>query len=83
MESRYSSTVHARPTSNLCERLFSQLKIIFNDHRHRMDPSTFEAILFLKYNIGFWDIHLIAQLLGCTLIMDAEDDNEEIDPFNF
>ncbi len=60
--SRYSSTVHARPTSNMCERLFSQLKLLFNDHRHRLEPSTLEAILFLKVNFSYWDIQFNCQI---------------------
>ena len=82
LSSAYSSTVHAKPTSNDCERLFSQLKLILNDHRHRMEPSTTEAILFLKVNSKYWDIRDVAQVLSSVSTVEP-DVNEDIDAFDF
>ena len=36
-----------------CERVFSQLKYIKNDHRARMKPDILHSILFLRAN---WDL---------------------------
>jgi len=53
---KYRSIDHVRPTSNWCERLFSQCKLIKNDHRRRMLPSNLEICLFLKTNRHLWTI---------------------------
>ncbi|KAG6949909.1 hypothetical protein JG687_00014560 [Phytophthora cactorum] len=44
------------PTSNIVERLFSVARITLGLERHNMLPITFEAILFLRLNDGYWDV---------------------------
>ena len=43
------------PTSNHCERLFSQCKYVLSPHRASLMPATFEMIIFLKANRDMWN----------------------------
>ncbi|ETI39564.1 hypothetical protein F443_14852 [Phytophthora nicotianae P1569] len=43
------------PTSNKCERLFSQCKLVFNPLRSSMLPANFEMLVFLRANRELWD----------------------------
>jgi hypothetical protein len=61
--SQYRSTLHVRPTSNDLERLFSQAKLVFNDHRRKLSSSYLENILFLKLNEALWSIEDIEDVL--------------------
>ncbi|KAG2803961.1 hypothetical protein PC116_g1181 [Phytophthora cactorum] len=48
---RYEPIVAAiPPTSNLCERLFSQCKLVMTPHRASLLPMNFEMIVFLQTN---------------------------------
>ncbi|KAE9175038.1 hypothetical protein PF005_g25579 [Phytophthora fragariae] len=38
------------PTSNECERFFSQAKLVYSDLRKSMDPDTLEVLMFLSFN---------------------------------
>ena len=49
-------------TANICERVFSRSKIIANDQRGSMDPSTFENELLLRYNRDMWDVYLVREI---------------------
>ena len=60
--SKYRSTAHVLPTSNLCERLFSLAKLILTDLRQNMNPSTLNDILFLKSNRHLWNANLIQEI---------------------
>ena len=60
--SKYRSTAHVLPTSNLCERLFSLAKLILTDLRQNMNPSTLNDILFLKSNRRLWNANLIQEI---------------------
>ena len=80
--SMYTSMSHAKPTSNVCERLFSQLRMVFSDQRKRLHPSTLEIILFLKVNYFLWEIMTIHLILAVGLGEDIDED-EENDPFYF
>jgi hypothetical protein len=51
------------PTSNSCERLFSEAKYILVPHRRGMSPITFEAILYLKKNKKYWDVNTVAKAM--------------------
>lgn len=51
-----------QPTSNVCERLFSQAKLIFTDIRKSMNPASLEMLLFLKVNKQYWNAEIIAEL---------------------
>jgi hypothetical protein len=53
--SKYRSTEHVTPTSNVCERLFSAARLIMNHLRGHMDPDSCEILLFLKINSRFWE----------------------------
>ncbi|KAG3109977.1 hypothetical protein PI125_g10430 [Phytophthora idaei] len=50
----YVDTAFIPPTSNICERLFSQSKLIFTDQRRVMKPATLEMLVLLKANCTLW-----------------------------
>ena len=60
--SKYRSTIHVLPQSNLCERLFSLAKLIMTDRRQSMNPSTLNDVLFLKSNCHLWNANLIQEI---------------------
>jgi len=67
-------------TSNACERLFSEAKYVMVPHRRGMDPALFEAILFLKKNLEYWNIRTVAAgIRSSPDEEDDEDDEEEAD----
>ncbi|KAG6617161.1 uncharacterized protein IUM83_04768 [Phytophthora cinnamomi] len=43
------------PTSNRCERLFSECKYVLESHRASMRSATFERLMFLKPNRELWN----------------------------
>ena len=49
-KSLYCPYSHLCPTSIICDSLFSDAKHIITADRRRMDPSTLEMLLILKYN---------------------------------
>ena len=53
-QSFYRSTSHVSSTSLICERLFSNCKLIMNHLRSSMDPDSLALLLFLKVNRNFW-----------------------------
>ncbi|KAG6949287.1 hypothetical protein JG688_00014686, partial [Phytophthora aleatoria] len=44
------------PTSNACERLFSECKVILTPQRSSILPAHFEMLAFLRANKDMWDI---------------------------
>ena len=52
------------PTSNVVERLFSNARLVLTDYRKSMTPYTFECVMFLKINRNFWDLDLVAKIVG-------------------
>ena len=60
---RYKSTLHVSPTSNICERAFSRAKLIMTAQRRCMDPSTLDGLLFLRYNKDLWAVADIAIIM--------------------
>ena len=68
------------PTSNVCEWLNSQAKLVITDIRSRMTPTSLEECLFLKSNRHLYDLQFFA-----TAVRDAKlqgnllDDVEEED----
>ena len=59
--SKYRCLDHVIPTSNCCERLFSQCKLVYNDHRRRMLPVNLEIVMYLKANKHLWDATTVEQ----------------------
>lgn len=53
-------------TSNVCERLFSQGKYVLTPQRKHMSPILFEAIMFLKKNIDYWDIRTVGAAIQAS-----------------
>jgi hypothetical protein len=78
--SQYRKTFHVSTTSNVCERLNSNARLIMNYLRKHMDPDTLQLILFLKHNRDFWKAEkVIDDILGDQTLVDDESDNEEDD----
>ena len=48
--SKYRSTKHVSPTSNVVERANSQAKLIMTDKRERLAPETLDMLMILKHN---------------------------------
>ncbi|EGZ28822.1 hypothetical protein PHYSODRAFT_468078, partial [Phytophthora sojae] len=57
------------PTSNRCERLFSQCKLVMTPQRSSLLPINFEMIEFLRANRKYWDAYT---LMGIE-VADADD----------
>jgi len=51
------------PTSNSCERLFSEAKYILIPQRRGMSPVTFESLIYLKKNRKFWNVNTVARAM--------------------
>ncbi|CEG36243.1 Tam3-transposase (Ac family) [Plasmopara halstedii] len=65
--SRYIDCRFIRPTSNMCERLFSLSKLALSDQRKSLLPENVEMQLFLKLNNHLWDMDLFqSELLQPT-----------------
>ena len=62
------------PTSNIVERLFSNAKLIMTALRKKMDPDTFNMILFLKPNRELWPNAGIIQ----KIINDLKEKNLDV-----
>ena len=60
----YSSLTFVPPTSNVVERLFSNARLVLTDYRKSMSPYTFECVMFLKINRHYWDLDLVAKIVG-------------------
>ena len=50
-------------TSNVAERLFSQVRHIFADYRKSMLPRNIESQFFLAVNRDFWNAQIVAKLM--------------------
>ncbi|KAE8998011.1 hypothetical protein PR002_g18872 [Phytophthora rubi] len=50
------------PTSNACERLFSQCKRVLTPQRTSMLPANFELIMFLRANRNMWGVTTLADV---------------------
>ena len=62
-------------TSNCCERLFSEAKYLMLPHRRGMSPILFEALLYLKKNLNYWNVSTVAKAMK----MKEEDIQEQMD----
>jgi len=63
-ERTYVDTRFLVPTSNMCERLFSDAKMTHGDRRGRLLPVNFEAQLFLHANTALWGAHDVQLLMN-------------------
>ncbi|KAE9360430.1 hypothetical protein PF008_g1816 [Phytophthora fragariae] len=50
----YIDTGFVPPTSNICERLFSQSNLVLSDQRRALRPATLEMLVFLRANRDLW-----------------------------
>ena len=56
---KYLDLRFLRPTSNICERMFSVAGFAFTKNRQGLIPTNLEMQLFLKANSKWWDISLL------------------------
>ena len=75
--SKYRTTIHVLPQSNLCERLFSHAKIIMSDRRKHMKPQTLNDVLLLKANRQLWGPGLIQAILNAQKEAGDSDNDED------
>jgi hypothetical protein len=54
------------PTSNICERLFSEAGFCFNERRMSVLPINAESQMFLHLNSSLWDIDIVKDILSET-----------------
>ena len=52
------------PTTVEVEQLFSKCSHVMTADRRKMHPRLFEAIIFLKENVSFWDLDLVHSMLN-------------------
>ena len=50
-------------TSNVAERLFSQVRHVFTDYRKSMLPHHLGSQIFLAVNRDFWNAQIVAKLM--------------------
>lgn len=77
--SKYRTTIHVLPQSNLCERLFSHAKIIMADRRKHMKPQTLNDVLLLKANRQFWSACVIQDILNDLTNQEGSDEDSSDD----
>ncbi len=51
------------PTSNICERLFSQAGFCLNERRLATLPINAESQMFLRLNMNLWNIDTVNEIL--------------------
>ena len=79
-DSKYRSTNHVSPTTNIVERANSQAKLIMTDRRDRLLPETLNMIMILKHNKSLWPTDTsIQEILDSDNFRDPEQepDSEE------
>lgn len=60
---RYSPIVNTiPPTSNHCEILFSQCKLVMTPQRSSLLPVNFEMLAFLRANRKYWDAYTLMNI---------------------
>ena len=80
--SKYRSTNHVSPTTNVVERANSQAKLIMADRRDSMAPETLNMLMILKLNASLWpNESSIQEILDSDDFQDPEleADSEEDD----
>ena len=72
------------PTTAQVEQLFSKCKNVMTCDRHQMRPQVFEAIVFLKENIEWWDEALVQKMVSkkwdADLGQECNSSDEELQP---
>ena len=80
--SKYRSTSHVSPTTNVVERANSQAKLIMADRHDSMAPETLNMLLILEHNASLWhNESSIQEILDSDDFRDPEleADSEEDD----
>ena len=71
--SSYINTLFILPTSNDVERVNSFSKRLWNHALSGLNPSTLDALIFLKENKMLWNLTLIAKIVND---FKAEEENQ-------
>ena len=71
--------MHVSPTSNICERLFREAKLIMSATRKNMNPDSLNMLLFLKANRRPWPKpSMIQKILNDRKVAGfVDDDNDD------
>ena len=69
--------MHVSPTSNICERLFREAKLIMSATRKNMNPDSLNMLLFLKANRRLWPKPSMIQKILNDLAGFVDDDNDD------
>ena len=65
MQSQYITDLSwIAPTTVQVEQLFSKCKNVMTCDRRRMKPRVFEAVVFLKENIEWWDEAVVQEMVS-------------------
>jgi hypothetical protein len=62
--SEYLNLRFLTPTSNICERLFSQAGFCFNSRKGSVLPIHAEAQMFLHFNMDLWNIDTVNDIVA-------------------
>ena len=62
-QSQYNNLQWIPSTSNVVERLFSKMKLVFSERRQSMEPSTLECMMMLTVNRELWNERTVNQVL--------------------
>ena len=63
-KSKYRSTGHVAPTSNIVGRLFSLSKDIMKPSMRQMDPSALDSRVMLRLNKDLWDVYTVQECIS-------------------
>jgi hypothetical protein len=74
-ESNYVNLAWIPATSNVVERLFSRLKLVFSTRRKSLSPAHLEMVLMLSFNKALWNMVDV----GSVYIPSASDENDGVD----
>ena len=78
--SKYRSTRHVSPTTNIVERANSQAKLIMADRRSSLLPETLHMLMILKHNKSLWPTaDSVQEILDSDDFRDPEQEQEESD----
>ncbi len=75
--SKYRSTDHVSPTTNIVERSNSHAKLIITDRRSSMSPDTVNMLMILKHNRSLWPSDTtIQEILDSDNFRDPERESD-------
>jgi hypothetical protein len=74
-QSRYVNLAWIPPTTNVVERFFSKLKLVFSERRKSLLPKHIEMLLMLSFNHELWDVTEVGAIYAEQSSQDEDDDD--------